>query len=279
MEPVYYLYRHVRSDTNEVFYVGIGTKNCNALLLRHIYVRAYAKIHRNSHWKNIIKLTEYKIEILLEHKDREYIKTKEIEFISLYGRYDRNRGTLCNWTNGGEGADRHSLSEDAKRRISIANTGRIKSEETLKKLSIAAKGRKRHPEELAKFIKTTSKEVLQYTSEGDFIKKWDSSKQIAEFYCASKSSVQEAILKNTRFKGFQWKYYQEMYPLKIKKWLHKFNIPVIQMDLDGNFIKEWDSATEVERNLGICLESVRAVCLGKIKSTRNFIFKNKQNEL
>lgn len=45
-----YLYRHIRLDTNEVFYIGVS---CNAN-----YKRAYSKTHRNQFWENIVKKTE-----------------------------------------------------------------------------------------------------------------------------------------------------------------------------------------------------------------------------
>ena len=37
-EGKYYLYRHIREDKNEVFYIGIGTKNSKVE-----YKRAFAK--------------------------------------------------------------------------------------------------------------------------------------------------------------------------------------------------------------------------------------------
>ena len=43
-----YLYRHIRLDKNEPFYIGIGGDD------KGYYERAYHKIsHRNKHWKNI----------------------------------------------------------------------------------------------------------------------------------------------------------------------------------------------------------------------------------
>ena len=69
-----YLYKHIRLDTNEVFYVGIGGK-----------YRPNQK-NRNTIWKRIVAKTDYKIEIILESNDYEFIKQKEIELIKSYGR-------------------------------------------------------------------------------------------------------------------------------------------------------------------------------------------------
>jgi len=101
----YYVYRHVRLDTNEVFYIGIGTKNENDIK-NNFYTRAYS-LYRNKHWKSIVDKTDYKVEILFESDDRKFIENKEIEFIALYGRKDLNKGTLVNLTDGGEGVNRN----------------------------------------------------------------------------------------------------------------------------------------------------------------------------
>lgn len=98
MEEKYYLYRHIRQDKNIPFYIGVGTKQSKGKF-RSIYARAYAKGRRNKWWKNITDKTEYKIEIILESNNLEYIKSKEIEFIELY------KETLCNITKGGDNID------------------------------------------------------------------------------------------------------------------------------------------------------------------------------
>jgi hypothetical protein len=53
--------------------------------------------------------------------------------------------------------------------------------------------------------------------------------------------------------------------------------PVLQYDLDGNFIKEWISATEVQRQLGIEQGNISKMCQGKInwKSCGGFIWRFK----
>ena len=51
---------------------------------------------------------------------------------------------------------------------------------------------------------------------------------------------------------------------------------VLQYDLKGNFIKEWISATEVERQTGISRGNIGAVCNGKRKTAGNFIWRYKE---
>jgi DNA invertase Pin-like site-specific DNA recombinase len=88
----FYVYRHIRLDKNEVFYIGLGQNK-----------RAWCKDGRNNYWKNIVKKSSYEIEVILDNLTREQAIQKEKEFIKLYGRKDLGLGTLCNKTDGGDG--------------------------------------------------------------------------------------------------------------------------------------------------------------------------------
>jgi hypothetical protein len=127
-----YLYRHIRLDKNVPFYIGIGVDNN--------YYRANTKKSRNNHWNSIVEKSDYELEILFEHDDYEFIKEKEIEFISLHGRSDLGLGTLCNKTNGGDGCVGLVHSDEAKLKMSLPNRGKIISEEHRRKISEFHKG-------------------------------------------------------------------------------------------------------------------------------------------
>lgn len=95
-----YLYRHIRLDTNEPFYIGIGKYEIHS---KGNYRRAYQKDKRNILWRNIVNKTEYEVEILLENLSWDQACEKEIEFINLYGRRNLGKGPLVNLTDGGDG--------------------------------------------------------------------------------------------------------------------------------------------------------------------------------
>ena len=139
----HYLYRHIRVDKNEPFYIGIGTKNKK----QQEYHRANSKYKRNNFWKNIVNQTEYEVEILLESDNHDFIKQKEIEFIALYGRRDLGKGTLCNLTDGGEGVIGLIQSQESidKRRKKLK--GRKQSKEVAEKLKIIYADNKKEREE------------------------------------------------------------------------------------------------------------------------------------
>ncbi len=110
----YFLYRHIRLDKNEPFYIGIGTKrNCYTGIGQE-YHRAGLKVKRNIIWNHIKNKTNYKVEIILESNDYDFIKRKEQEFIRLYGRKDTKSGILANRSGGGEGNPNFIPSELAR---------------------------------------------------------------------------------------------------------------------------------------------------------------------
>ena len=51
--------------------------------------------------------------------------------------------------------------------------------------------------------------------------------------------------------------------------------PVLQYDLDGNFIKEWECAKYASRTLNLHGPNIAKVCKGKYKTTGGFVFKYK----
>lgn len=113
-----YVYRHIRLDKNEPFYIGIGSD--------FIYKRANEKARRSNLWKKIIAKTDYDIEILFDDITYDEAKIKEIEFIKLYGRIDIGNGTLTNLTDGGDGS--MNPSKEARLKMSKAHKGRKNSD-------------------------------------------------------------------------------------------------------------------------------------------------------
>ncbi|MBR2772630.1 MAG: HNH endonuclease [Bacteroidales bacterium] len=48
------------------------------------------------------------------------------------------------------------------------------------------------------------------------------------------------------------------------------SIPIVQLTLDGQFIKKWDGAMEVQRELGIKSSNISACCRGRLKQTGGY---------
>ena len=50
---------------------------------------------------------------------------------------------------------------------------------------------------------------------------------------------------------------------------------VLQYDKSGNLVREWSSASEVERRTGFAQSNISACCLGKLKSAYEYVWKYK----
>tara|TARA_R110000803_G_scaffold147327_1_gene212922 strand:+ start:40 stop:723 length:684 start_codon:yes stop_codon:yes gene_type:complete len=129
------LYRHIRLDNNEVFYVGIGSEK-----------RPYKKHSRSSFWKNIVGKSDYDIEVLAKNLSWEDACELEVFMISEYGRRDLGLGNLVNLTDGGEGMCNLGPKTIEKMKASMKgrvawNKGKKQSEEQKLKQSLAAMGR------------------------------------------------------------------------------------------------------------------------------------------
>lgn len=104
-----YLYRHIRLDKNEPFYIGVGFSS-NYYISEGKY-RSYTTKGRNQIWKNITNKTDYEVEVLFEDMPLNQLFEKEKEFIKLYGKICDKTGILANITDGGQGTlgSKHNL--------------------------------------------------------------------------------------------------------------------------------------------------------------------------
>jgi hypothetical protein len=146
-----YVYRHIRIDKNEPFYIGIGSDMT--------YKRAREKSRRSNLWNKIIAKSDYDVEILLDDITFEEAKNKEIEFIKLYGRIDLGNGTLANLTDGGDGTPNRIFTPEHKRKLSLSQIGKKISEEQKDKLRKYRVGIPNSPETRLKISKANKGRV------------------------------------------------------------------------------------------------------------------------
>jgi hypothetical protein len=211
-----YVYRHIRLDKNEPFYIGIGSDD--------IYKRAYSSKNRNKHWKHVVTKTEYAVEIMIPDLTWAEACQKEREFIKFYGRKDLKKGTLCNYTDGGEGVLGLVVTIESRDKMRKAQLGKIQSSEQIakrvaklsgtgnpwygkqfsleykEKLSKAKLGKKRNPEVMKKLHDDTKKRVLDlktnitYRSIGDLANEYKVHGSTAGRWLISKSSQFKLIV-------------------------------------------------------------------------------------
>lgn len=147
---IFYVYAHIRNDSNTVFYIGKGKER-----------RAFVKRSRSTYWKRIVQKAGYTVKLLAENLSESEALELEILIISEYRRFGVN---LCNLTDGGEGSsgykhsfesiekikiiqkNRKPMSLETKQKISLIHKGKPKNrtEEHTKKLNASRKGRTPH---------------------------------------------------------------------------------------------------------------------------------------
>jgi hypothetical protein len=126
-----YIYKHIRPDTNEVFYIGIGVDRR----------RINSNQSRNRFWVNIVKKYGIIKEIFEDNLTWHDAINREKFWIDFYGRKNNNTGILCNMTDGGEGSYGRLVNEETKKKISESHKGKKISEEHKKKISEGNKGK------------------------------------------------------------------------------------------------------------------------------------------
>lgn len=120
------VYKHIRLDTNTVFYVGIGTSP----------YRKNDKHGRNAYWHNIVKLAGYRVELIEVHQSRREACKREIELISYYKALGQCEANLA--AGGAGGRTGVKASEETLIKMSKWQRGKPKpqhSEATKKKMS------------------------------------------------------------------------------------------------------------------------------------------------
>lgn len=111
----YYIYAHIRPDTNQIFYIGKGRNK-----------RASTVNKRNKIWNDIVRKNNGSFQIVILHKDLFESEAFEHEIIEIakMGRLCDGSGCLCNLTLGGEGTSGHILSKEHKQKLSKVLSGK-----------------------------------------------------------------------------------------------------------------------------------------------------------
>lgn len=172
--------------------------------------------------------------IFAEGLSREEACLMEMTLIALYDSIENG----YNITKGGEGT-----------------IGVVISEEECKKRSERFKGRRMSPDTEFKAGHSFTPEVLQKLSDAKKGKpSWNKG---IKGYNAGEDNVMKRPEVRAKFKGVK--------NTRAKK--------VIQLDMEGNFIREWDYMTQVQEELSFDVSNLTACCKGRIKSAYGYKWK------
>ena len=82
-------------------------------------------------------------------------------------------------------------------------------------------------------------------------------------------------VENLEFCSF---YYNLMYGTRVQRIAEKNNKPILQFDLEGNFIREWESITQASKELNNSLNNISQCCLGRSRTSKGYIFRFKDDK-
>ena len=110
LDKQFYVYVHMKSTDDSVFYVGKGSK-----------YRSTSKNGRSEYWHRIVNKHGLVVEIVKDQMTFEEANAYEIYLIA---KLKEEGCVLCNLTNGGEGRSGYVVKQETKQAISKANKGR-----------------------------------------------------------------------------------------------------------------------------------------------------------
>lgn len=182
-----------------------------------------------------------------------------------------------------EGGSHGGLSEEAKKKISEAQKGKIMSEESRKKLSEALKGEKSplygtHPSEEARrnMSEAQKKRVREKGFSEEHRRKISEANKGANNWnfgghlsYETKKKMSEARSGEKHF--MYGKHHNEETKRKIKE-SQKMR-KIAQYSLQGELIKIWDCMHDIGRELNVCISNIPKCCKGERKKAYGFIWK------
>jgi hypothetical protein len=211
-KTVHYIYQHSNPITEEIFYIGLGTKD-----------RAYNfNTGRSKEWLEYVNINgKPQVSILYSNLTLEEADKIERELISKLGRKDIDiDGILLNKSSGGQkGALGIKQNPKTLLKRSIAMTGKkMHSDSQRQKWILERTGKKTNwdPNHIKAdkgrlkpegFMGKGVTPVLQYTLEGVFIKEWPNQKEVFIQLGIRSASIWSNIKGITKQAGgYIWKY-------------------------------------------------------------------------
>jgi hypothetical protein len=258
-----YVYKHIRKDTNEVFYIGIGTRND----------RIFSKYGRNQYWHRIVKKYGFIAEIIETDLDWKTACEREKHWIKYYGRRDLNEGILVNMTDGGEGLNNFTHSEESKEKMSKSksgerhhNYGKSLKDSIKTKISISHKGKsfslitreKMSESKNGRKLSDETKKKMSESRTGRYVSDITKNKISNKLIGVPKSEIAKKNMSEAQKKNMS----DERKELLRAAHSHQCKI-VLQFDLNGNFIKRWDSIRQANKYTNIRCDHISNCCKNK----------------
>lgn len=287
MNKQFYVYSHVRPDTNSIFYIGIGSD------IPGKYSRAYefGLSKRNTIWNNIWLKNNKQIivNILQIFDNQEDCFQTEIFLIKKYGRICNNTGILSNISAGGE-----HKNADSRKIIQYDLSGKficiwnnmfeIIGAINIKSASIYANLNKKsytaggfiwmwYSEDYLQiipidYINKNKKKIYQFDKQCNYINTYKSVFEAGKITKIDYASIIKVINNQRKTAGgFIWSYNN------ICSCYYKNKIG--QYSLDGILIKIHDNLQSATKSLGLSSRTAIKNCfIGKQKQAYGYLWKH-----
>jgi hypothetical protein len=128
------------------------------------------------------------------------------------------------------------------------------------------------------------KPVLQFSAKGKFLKQYPSIDQAAKTVGVTTDAISKCLNGLARLTaGYQWRYKDEptfkngncdIAPAKLEG---NFSKPVLQFDLEGNYLAEFPTAARASKMTGIASRQIRQCLDGRLRSSGGYQFRFKDD--
>jgi|DEB0MinimDraft_3_1074331.scaffolds.fasta_scaffold26847_2 group I intron endonuclease len=288
MSGVGIIYGLVCPISEKVRYVGQTTQPLKYRLAKHKKCEGTTHKDRWLQKLSADNALENLEAVILETCPVEALNEREVFWISFY-RQKNGKNFITNSCDGGHGVRGYKHTDDAKVRIGLASRMQIRkpaTELTRSKIGDASIGNtyrlgKMHSKETKEKISNSKKgkaswnasPVLQISPEGEVIREWRSASHAAKMLGISSGNILSVIGGNRKTAGgyiWQRKFKAAFnggytHSDETKKKIAKANKgknarPIRQLTLEGAYVKDWSSYSEILKELGI--RNVTAVAKG-----------------
>jgi len=292
---IIYIYELIDPITDETRYIG-RTKNVKSRLKSHLGDKAHT--YKVSWIRSLLKQGVVPILNIIDEVPFDEWEFWEKHYINLYRSWNCK---LTNLDEGGNGPGKHSLesrlkmsnsqkgkksTEETKRKISEAtrgekngNYGNHLSNEAKERISKANKGNqnrkgKHHTEE------TKRKIGLKNKGKTSFLGKHHSKESKEKIGLKNKGKTRSEECKNKIGEACVETWNKEGYRERMcvqRKGEGNANYRgiILQLNKEGELIKEWQSLKEINENLGFNMGNISSVMTGKLKTAYGFKWKRK----
>lgn len=290
----------------EPFYIGKGKGN---RINRHTHKDSLEKESNMLKKHKILKILKSKkkvIKLKLYENIKENVSLSiEQKLIKKIGRRDLKKGPLSNMSDGGERGEKQNQEKRKKPIIQYDINGKkIKRFESIKEAAEKLKvskgcislccNRKKHTykDYLWRFehdkdvkydigISKNYKKIIRELKDGSVII-YKSIKEGADNLGLKTSNLVNYLKGDVPNKNLNIRYYDEKYDNKYKKIrdskkIHGSCKPIIQLSKNGDFIRDWNSAADVQRTYNWSASAILSCCRGRRKTAYKCKWKYKNN--